>query len=119
MQLTEVQELQIKLIATERTLEELKNGCAERIAAKLNADKDNLVRALRKELDEAAKELDLMRRAQRTHERDISTLIDERDAAENTADMLTSLVLRENICWSDHAAKWREAIRTLSSPNTD
>jgi uncharacterized coiled-coil protein SlyX len=36
MQLTETQELEIKLAATEKTLAELKTVVAERIAAKLN-----------------------------------------------------------------------------------
>jgi len=38
MQLTETQELQIKLAATEKTLAELKTVVAERIAANLNQE---------------------------------------------------------------------------------
>lgn len=47
-------------------------------------------------------------------EQEIVELIDERDAAENAADKLASLVLGEPIDWSDHAAKWAEAIEQAS-----
>lgn len=41
------------------------------------------------------------------------SLIEERDAAEDAADKLASLVLGEPIDWPNHRAKWREAIETL------
>lgn len=42
-------------------------------------------------------------------------LIEERDAAEDAADKLASLVLGEPIDWPDHRAKWHEAIEQLEA----
>lgn len=46
-------------------------------------------------------------------------LIQERDDAENAADKLASLALGEPIDWSDHSAKWQEAIDKLEAAGHD
>ena len=50
-----------------------------------------------------------------------SLTIAQRDAAEEAADKLTSIILGEPIDWSDHAAKWEEAIEeaTPALPDRD
>lgn len=50
----------------------------------------------------AADELDEM-------DRQVDELLAERDAAEDAADDLASLILGEPVDWSDHPAKWAEA----------
>lgn len=46
-------------------------------------------------------------------EKEIDALIDERDRAEKAADTMASIILDENIDWSDHEGKWKEAIHEL------
>lgn len=41
---------------------------------------------------------------------DEEKLIEERDAAEDAADKLASMILCEPIYWMDHPAKWAEAL---------
>ncbi len=41
--------------------------------------------------------------------------IDQRDKAQDAADEMTSLILGEDINWTFHDAKWREAIEMLQS----
>lgn len=44
------------------------------------------------------------------------TTINQRDRAEDAADKLTSEILGEPIDWSDHSAKWEEALDAVVTP---
>ena len=65
---------------------------------------------LQSQLDECRKELE---KAQN----DCST-IDQRDRAEEAADLLAATILSEDIDWADHDAKWREALETVTPEAT-
>lgn len=54
-----------------------------------------------------------LRRELEREERAHGITITQRDEAEAAADDLASAVLGEPIDWSDHAAKWKEAVEKL------